>query len=120
MDDRKNIGALGESVALEFLKSKGLKILARNFCLKGRGEIDIIAQENNEIVFVEVKTRTSYNFGRGEESVNHRKIRQLIRVAEYYMMTNRLANSWRIDVLGIDLDKTGDLKRLRWYKNIEI
>ena len=59
---KKKLGNLGEQIATEYLEKKNCKIIERNFYCK-QGEIDIIAKDKNEIVFVEVKTRMGINFG---------------------------------------------------------
>ena len=62
-----SVGKFGEDLALIYLKRQGYKIIERNFRIRG-GEIDIIAQDNNTLVYIEVKTRTSHAFGLPEES----------------------------------------------------
>ena len=80
MYERRKIGILGEQIACSYLKNEGYTIIERNFRCK-IGEIDIIAWKNNEIIFIEVKTRSSNYFGKPAESVTEREnifIRQLI------------------------------------------
>ncbi len=78
------MGRAGERRAAAFLKDKGYKILERNFSC-GFGEIDIIAKKGGLIVFLEVKTRTASDYGRGAESVNKEKINKIRRAAAYYL-----------------------------------
>ena len=66
----KEIGIIGENIATEFLLKKGFQIIERNF-LKPFGEIDIIAKDNNYLVFIEVKTRKNSNYGFPREFVNN-------------------------------------------------
>jgi len=104
MQTTKQIGVLGEDIATEFLISQGYTILKRNFNCK-RGEIDIIAVDNidkNELIFIEVKTRKQNIYGAPSESVDFRKIKHLYKVAEYFLMLNKLENTFvRFDVIEI-------------------
>lgn len=104
MQLNKQIGFLGENIAADFLISQGYTILKRNFNCK-RGEIDIIAIDSidkNELVFIEVKTRKQNIYGAPSESVDFRKIRHLYKVAEYFLMLNKLENTFvRFDVIEI-------------------
>ncbi len=111
-------GQAGERIAVEFLKKQGFKIIETNF--KSRfGEIDIIAQEKDILVYVEVKTRSSGQFGLPEEAVNERKIQHIIRSAQIYRATHRnLPDGDRIDVVAIELDSSGQVKRLELIRNV--
>ncbi len=81
------LGKLGETFAAELLAAQGYRILEKNFRC-GLGEIDLIAEKNDEIVFVEVKTRRSDRFGCPAESVTREKQRHMKRTAEYYLITH--------------------------------
>ena len=101
-------GLFGEDLACEFLKSRGYKIIERNFRIRG-GEIDIIAQENKTLVYVEVKTRSNKLFGEPEEAVNWHKIKFLERAAKFYRSNKKnmtLPQLERIDVVSVDLSNT--------------
>jgi putative endonuclease len=96
-------GFLAEDFASGFLKSKGYKILERNFHSKF-GEIDIIAEEKNFLVFVEVKARWSNKFGLPEEAVTPQKLHKIKRTAEYYaLIKNRTNSKMRIDVVALEV-----------------
>lgn len=96
------LGKKGEEIAARFLKSKGYKIIETNFRIRG-GEIDIIALDQNTLVYIEVKTRTSHLFGRPEESITPQKIRFLERAAKFYRNSRKnLPDLERIDVAAID------------------
>ena len=99
-----HIGKLGEDIATKFLREKGWKILQRNY--KARyGEIDIVAQDKEILVFVEVKTRIGNAYGTPEESVTPRKLREVVETAQYYKMLHPdFPDALRIDVIGIVLD----------------
>lgn len=98
------IGKYGEDLACEYLKKQGYKIIERNFRIRG-GEIDIIAIDNDTLAYIEVKTRSSYQFGRPEESVTPNKIRFLERASKFYRNNRNYLNLpklERIDVVAID------------------
>lgn len=106
------LGALGERIAEEHLVNMGYQILARNWRWR-TGEIDLVAEQNGEVVFVEVKSRRSKTFGSPEESITRAKQRKLIQTANAYLgSVNRYNASWRIDVVAIDMDRDGQVTRL--------
>jgi len=78
------LGVKGEDLAVKFLKKKGYKILSRNYKTP-LGEIDIVAEDGETLVFVEVKTRADNSFGQPFEAVNYRKREKLKKVALYYL-----------------------------------
>lgn len=99
----KELGAEGERVAEQFLRSKGLKVLERN--LRTRlGEIDLVCQDKDTIVFVEVKTRTSALYGDGTAAVGARKQAKLRRLAQAYLASRSPESlNARFDVLSVML-----------------
>lgn len=98
---KKELGNLGEQIATDYLEKNKYQIIKRNFYCK-QGEIDIIAKEKKEIVFVEVKTRTNNNYGRPSEAVNARKQKHMYKVARYFLYkTNLLEENIRFDVIEI-------------------
>ncbi len=84
MTEKRKIGDIGEDAAVKFLEDKGYKILKRNFYCRV-GEIDIIAVDGEETVFIEVKTRKSDAFGTAAEFVTHQKQQRIIKTALYYI-----------------------------------
>ena len=108
----KNLGDLGEETAVRFLKNNGYKILDRNFQNNlGRrlGEVDIIAKElrNDEIVFVEVKTRDyeKYKNTLPEENITSTKLRKLNKIANIYLQIKNLGNvPYRFDAISVWVD----------------
>ena len=95
------IGKIGEEIATEYLIENGYKILERNFNCK-QGEIDIIAKDKDEVVFIEVKTRTNKKYGEPVEAVTFIKKRHLIKAIEYYLYIKKLEDEYiRIDVIEI-------------------
>ncbi len=98
----KATGDEGELIAVKFLEDKGFRILQRNYRFE-RGEIDIIAEDSNELVFVEVKSRHSQNFGAPEDAITPKKESHLKRTAEGYLFQNKLEDkACRFDVIAID------------------
>lgn len=107
-------GTYGENLACEFLKSKGYKILERNFRIRG-GEIDIVAKDEDTLVYIEVKTRSQQLFGTPEEAVNWRKLKFLERAAKFYRTNKKnqaLPNLERIDVVSVDISDDEPLFKL--------
>lgn len=98
---RLRFGRRGEKRAARYLKRRGYRILAMN-AVTPLGEIDIVAEDGQTLVFVEVKARASTLFGRPEEAVTHAKQATLARAALYWLKSrNALARSARFDVVAI-------------------
>lgn len=98
---RGELGAEGERLAERFLRRRGYRILARNYRCS-RGEIDLIARDGATIVFVEVKGKSSEEFGSPLEAVTARKRKRLALVANYYLTAFKLHHlQTRFDVVGI-------------------
>jgi putative endonuclease len=111
------MGRWGEARAKHHLLAQGYVILAENWSC-AEGEVDLIAQEGETIVFTEVKTRSSHRFGRPEEGVTKGKKRRLQRAAWRYLQENGIEHvDWRIDVIAIDRDEHGRVARLDHYRN---
>lgn len=109
------IGRLAEDLAAEELQKKGFKILQRNFSNRF-GEIDIIAQDKDILVFVEVKAKKGIEFGLPEEMVNASKLNKIRHMATIYMKGESLP--CRIDVVAIVLSEDNDIFRLAHYENV--
>jgi len=108
--NNKQLGAIGEKYAANYLKGKNYEILQLNFSCR-YGEIDIIAKQKNSIVFVEVKTRKSTNFGKGMEAVNFYKQQKLRKVALYYLNKNApVFSNIRFDVIDILIQSEDEIK----------
>ena len=114
---RRDLGALGEKLAKDFLKKKGYRIRESNFRCR-EGEIDIIAERKNYLVFVEVRTKTSSSFGSPEESVTSAKKEKLITLALTYLDSHKnLPSLWRIDFVAVELDQNGKVTRIELIEN---
>ena len=116
MYKRHKIGRDGEDFAVYYLEEHGYKILQRNFACK-LGEIDIIAFDGKTIVFFEIKSRTSSEYGLPAEAVNTKKIKHMLKTAQYYLYKNNLeCNDIRIDVIEVFINK--DKYRINHIKQI--
>lgn len=106
----ENLGKKGEKIALRYLKKSGFEIIECGFRAL-RGEIDIIAKEKETIVFVEVKTRRSNEFGSPLEAIDLNKQKQIKKIAAVYISKKyRKFIPCRFDVIGIMVEKKGDYK----------
>lgn len=104
---RKALGAAGESAARRYLKKSGYQILARNY-ESPAGELDLICRDGDTIVFVEVKTRTSDDAGDPEDTITVAKMRQLTRVARYWLHAHgRPACPYRFDAVSVVMPPQG-------------
>lgn len=110
-DHRRRLGQWGESVAATHLEAQGYRIVERNWRCS-LGEIDIVAQDGDVLVFAEVKTRQSRAFGTPEESITPRKGQRLIDLGLQYCADHGLDDiEWRIDIVAIEIDRDGMLQR---------
>lgn len=117
MNKSQKLGREGEEYAANYLEQKGYKIIQRNFECK-QGEIDIIAKNKNEYVFIEVKTRQSFKYGMPSESVNERKQKHIWNATKYYLYSHKLEKAYvRIDV--IEIYKKKDKFYLNHIKQIK-
>jgi len=115
--DRQEVGKLGEKAAQKFLKKRGYRIRETNFRCR-HGEIDIVAQKKDCLVFVEVRTKSNLDFGTPEESITQSKKKKLVTLALTYTSTHQdLPSLWRIDVVAIELDEKGKTKRIELIEN---
>ena len=104
MSDSYNRGISGERLAVDYLISKGYQILAQNFRYL-KGEVDIIAQKNNCLVAVEVKTRSSIDFGAPEEFLKPAQIQRIVKAVDYFVASKNLEVEVRFDIIAIVLTK---------------
>jgi putative endonuclease len=113
---RQIIGAWGEDLAAEYLIKHGLKIIDRNYRTR-EGEIDLIAQEEDTLVFIEVKTRTNQDFGFPEESVTEEKLEHLHDAAEQYLTEHLEVARWRYDVIAILGKPEKSDTQIEWFQD---
>jgi putative endonuclease len=103
MDQRKQTGQRGEDLAATYLRDKGYKILERNWRCPG-GELDLVVEVDETLIFVEVRTRRGGRFGLAEESITPAKQARLVELAQMYLQEKATSgHAWRIDVLAIQL-----------------
>lgn len=116
VDTRKKLGNRGEKIAAKFLRKQGYRIIEKNYHSR-LGEIDIVAKEDESIVFVEVKTRCSTDFGLPEEALSYDKRRRLSKLALGYLAHWRIKDTdCRFDVVSILMDN----KKVRKVKHIKL
>lgn len=113
-----NFGNYGESLACEYLKKQGYEILERNYRIRG-GEIDIVAMDGEYLVFVEVKTRWSHEYGLPSESMTPWKIKALLKTAAFYLVKIKWGdNPYRLDFVSVDFADDKDNPKIELVKNI--
>jgi len=117
MPSTSQIGALGESLAVETLVSQGYVVIERNWRC-AYGEIDIVAVDTEVWVFVEVKTRISAKFGQAVEAITAQKKSRLINASYAYLNEHNIAGvAWRLDVVAIQLTPSRQVKSIDIYRN---
>lgn len=100
---KEQVGRLGEKLGARFLRRRGYRVVARNYMCSA-GEVDLIALDQDSVVFVEVKTRRDDTTGHPEDAVNFRKRRKLTAVARCYLLqTGAQHRPCRFDVIAIVL-----------------
>ncbi len=109
---------MGENLACEYLKKLGFKILDRNYLIRG-GEIDIVAIDKDQLVFVEVKTRYSHDFGLPIESITPWKMKSLLKTAQFYIQKiNWRDKPYRLDFVSVDFASNPQKAEIELIKNI--
>lgn len=116
-DERRGLGKLGERLAQEHLRRQGYRIKETNYRCS-LGEVDIIAEDGDCLVFVEVRTRRGRGFGTPEESITPAKSLRLATLAEFYVQSlDTLPAHWRVDVVAVELTPSGRLSRVEIIPN---
>lgn len=105
----QTLGEVGERLVADYYLNLGFKILEKNYIFphgKRMGELDLVLSKNKDLVFVEVKTRTSYSFGTAAEAVDYYKQQKLVKMAKLYMALHPELKdkNLRIDVAAVDID----------------
>lgn len=120
----RNLGKLGEKYIEKFLTAKNYQIIKTNYHARF-GEIDIIAIDredlnSTQLVFIEVKTRKSLEFGGPSESITYQKKQRLIKTALHFLHSNPKFSHyiWRMDLIGLELEQDNSLKNIVHLKNI--
>ncbi|MEA3328471.1 MAG: YraN family protein [Candidatus Omnitrophota bacterium] len=113
----RDLGWRGEKIALTFLKKRRYHILQTNFSCP-LGEIDLIAKQSNDIVFIEVKTRKSFNYGMPLDSITQKKKRQLVKTALFYLKKYKLIQEpCRFDVISVSIINQQTKPRIELIKD---
>ncbi|MBU1202562.1 YraN family protein [Patescibacteria group bacterium] len=99
---KKQFGQRGEKIALKYYQSKGYKYIAQNFYTR-YGEIDLILQKNQQMLIVEVKTRSSLNFGWGEESINNKKINNIQKAYQIFCQRYKTEANYKIEICIVEI-----------------
>ncbi|MFH0936853.1 MAG: YraN family protein [Candidatus Daviesbacteria bacterium] len=116
--NNKSVGDKGEYLACKYLEKLGYKILDRNYRIRG-GEIDIVAKDQDYLVFVEVKTRYSHKYGLPAESITPWKIKFLLKTAQFYLQKIKWEDGpYRLDFISIDFADNLNTPKIELIKNI--
>ncbi len=116
--DARAVGEAGERLAAAWLERAGCRILDRNYRCPG-GEIDVVAEERGELVFVEVRTRRVGGLVGPEESVTRRKQERLLRAAHHYLQAHDAAERpWRVDLVAVEVAPGGKVQRVERLRSV--
>jgi putative endonuclease len=117
MMERKSLGDLGETLAKAHLKKKGYRLIETNYRCHS-GEIDIVARQKDYLVFVEVRTKSTLDYGSPEESLSPAKQKHMIKSAYHYLQNHpKHPENWRIDLVAVVLDAENKPKRIDILEN---
>jgi putative endonuclease len=115
-------GREGEEIAREYLIKKGFRLIESNYSNK-LGEIDLIMVDKDILIFVEVKLKVGDRFGTPEEMINNHKLNRIRRIAEGFLILEKIAKSYqryRIDAVCIVLDENKNVERINHYENVQL
>ena len=104
MTDKIKSGQVGEQLAADFLVQQGFEIVERNYRYK-HSEIDLIVKKANWLIFVEVKSRSSYAYGHPEEYVDYQKVKKILEGAEHYIYEIDWQGNVRYDIVSVKLNR---------------
>jgi len=106
MAEHNELGKKGEKLAVEFLLKKGYTIVSRNFVYQ-KAEVDIIASKGNTLAIIEVKTRSTPDFGDPQEFVKAKQIQNLVKAVDHFVDEHNLDVEVRFDIVAIIKNKAG-------------
>ena len=113
-----SIGKYGEELATSYLQDQHYTIRHRNYTCRW-GELDIIAEKEEKIIFIEVKTRIGNNQGKAYEKINYFKLKHLQRAIQYYLLQYKLYKvKLQLDVIAIQLNRSKEIMNIHHYENI--
>lgn len=119
--EKRKLGDIGENVACEFLRRRGLEVIERNY-LRKWGEIDIVAKKSGYIHFIEVKS-VSYGTVQGyrpEDNMHPWKLKRLSRAIQTYLLERKINGDWQLDVITVQIDQENRRARAEIIENIII
>lgn len=113
----REIGTIGEKLALRYLEQKGYKLVTANYYIRG-GELDLVMMKNGILIFVEVKIRTTSAFGEGAEAITMTKKRKLLRTIFSYLDEMAEHQPWQLDVISLMFDTKKHSAQVKHFHNI--
>lgn len=114
----KQLGDWGEIIALDFLLGKGLSLISKNYRTPD-GEIDLVMQQHQSLVFVEVKTRRCADAGFPEEAVTDEKLEHLAAAADWFLASKpQFEKDWRLDVIAVLGEPGNKTPQIEWFENV--
>ncbi len=116
--NNREFGSVGEEIASSFLEANGIEIVRRNY-FTDFGEIDIIGIEKKTIIFIEVKLRKSFKYGKPIESISQKKLERIKNSISIFLSDNKLFDNYdcRFDVICLTYSKENDTFKVDWLKN---
>ena len=114
--EKRKLGDIGENIACEFLVKRGFKIIDRNY-LRKWGEIDIVAEKEGILRFIEVKSVSADTY-RPEENMHPGKLKRLSRVIQTYLLSKKIDKDWQLDLITVRLDMKARLAKVEIIENI--
>lgn len=120
MSNTSELGRAAEQAACQFLEHQGLVLLEKNYRCR-YGEIDLIMQHGNALVFIEVRYRSNTRYGSGSETINYQKQQKLIATASHYLQKHKQSANQhcRFDVISLTAsnEKKIDMAKIQWISN---
>ncbi|MCB8961208.1 MAG: YraN family protein [Ardenticatenales bacterium] len=119
--ERRQLGQWGERYAAQMLAGKGYRLLAQNWRCPA-GEMDLIMQDGDALVFVEVKTRRGGWPGSPESALTEAKVTRLFAIVEHYLLQHDLSEEceWRVDAVAVELAADGTLRRCQHWPALSL
>lgn len=116
--DNLQIGFDGEAAAKRYVESLGYRVIEQNYRSGRWGELDIVCIDDEDLVFVEVKTRSGQQYGQPIEAMTYGKLQRIMRTAQHFKLTHPdTPDSMRFDVVTVDVDSRGASK-IELYRNV--
>jgi len=115
---KKQLGYLGQKHAEKYLENNNYKIKDVNWTIRG-GEIDIVCEKNNQIIFIEVKTQTNYLYGKDTELISYHQQKTLIKTTLLYMQQKKLFYDFQIDLIVVEIEKKSNtLEKISHFEDV--